>query len=101
MTTRLNPDIRYARILDAAIKLAEKSHYRHVTRGQIAADVQCSPSLITSYFGDMANLKKQVMKKAVATGNAVLVMQGLTCSDPIAKKAPLTLRKKAAARINA
>ena len=100
MSTRMHPDDRYARILAAAVKLAEKNHYCQITREQIATEARCAPSLVSSYFCNMDNLRKRLMHAAVKAGNTTIVMQGLTCSDPIARKAPLVLRKKAAALLN-
>lgn len=99
-TQRLEQETRKEQILAAAIELSEKTNYRDVTRKEIAAHAKCAPSLIAFWFTDMTFLRLQIMKRAVQTGNAKIVMQGLARHDFQARQAPEALRKKAAALLN-
>lgn len=85
--TRKTPDARHAEMLDAALRLAEQSSYRELTREKIAAVVDCSPALVSLYFGRMDTLRDEVMRAAVERDVPAVIAQGLAARDPIAQGA--------------
>ncbi len=84
-----NNDIaaRKADILTAAIKVAEASHYKYMTRDAIAAEAGVSGSLVQHYFHTMTQLRRDVMRKAVRGDFPIIVAQGLVAGDKHAKAA--------------
>ena len=99
MKKRLEAVDRKAAILDAAIEVAEDTHYLHMTRSQIAEKAGVSTPLVQHYFGNMPELRKAVMLEAVKRGLVYLVAQGLVAGDVNVKGATEWLRLKAAAWI--
>lgn len=100
MVTHLPSKERKKQILEVAVRLAEKldkkGGYTKLTRDQIAEAAGVSPGTVSHALGAMAAVKRAIMKEAVATENVVVVAQGLGAGDAIAKKAPDTLKKRAA-----
>ena len=91
-TKRLSPEVRQDQILTAALSLSEKDNYTRITREQVAIRAGCAPGLISRYFGEMASFRKEIMQRE----NLAVLIQGLVCKDPVARRAPKTLRQKAA-----
>lgn len=96
MRKRLKPAHRRRQILDAALALAERQHYATMTRDGVAEAAGVSMGLVTRYFSTMPQLRRAVMRAAVADGNVAVVGQGLAHRDPQALKADATLRAAAA-----
>lgn len=92
---RLKADVRKDEILAAAVKLAAKGHYNSVTREQIAQAVGVTGPAVQYHFGSMPQLKRAIMRAAVAAGNLKVIAQGLVAGDKYAKAAPEELRTKA------
>lgn len=69
-------------MLDAAIQLAELSGYTTVTRQWIADRVGCSPQLVNRYLGNLTEVRAQLLARAVETGNARVIAQGMLNNDP-------------------
>lgn len=101
MTLRLKPDDRKKQILDAALHLAERDGYTHVTREAVAAAANCAPALISSYFGTMPSFKRDIMRAAVRERRLRIVAQGLAAADPHARKAPDDVKAAALSAIAA
>jgi AcrR family transcriptional regulator len=80
--------VRKADILAAALKVAEASHYAHMTRSAVAAEAGVSGPLVQYYFGTMPQLRRDVMRKAVRDGVLLVIAQGLVAGDNHAKAAP-------------
>ena len=93
---RVEANLRHKQILEAAIKIALKVGYHKMTRGDIALKAGISMGLITLRFGTMVKLRRAVMRAAIAQEIPEIVAQGLANSDPHARKAPPTLKAKAA-----
>jgi len=92
---RANPTLRKESILSAAVLLAAKHGYLRVTRDQIAEAAGVSGGLVTRYFGTIAQLRRDIMRKAVSSGQLTVLAQGLAADDPHAKKAPAEMIQKA------
>lgn len=95
--TRLPSESRKAEILAVALTLAEKYGYAGLTRDQVARRANVVGPTITHHFGNMRGFRKALMRFAVDRQNPAVVAQGLALRDPIARKAPPALRKKALA----
>lgn len=83
-------------IIETARTVARDEGLTAVTRPKIAALAGFSTATITNYFGDIGGLVDEVMRKAVAEGDAVVVMHGLAAGSAIARAAPDKLKRAAA-----
>jgi len=92
---RLAPETRRGRILEAALKLAEKRGYGAITREEVAEAAGVSVGLVTWYFQGMAGLRKAIISRAVELENAAVVAQGLAARDPLALAADDSLKNAA------
>lgn len=90
------PAARKDHILSVACRLASAgTTYDRLTRDQIGAASGVSGSAVQYHFGTMANLRRDVMRYAVARGLAAVVAQGLAARDPHALRAPSAIREAA------
>jgi AcrR family transcriptional regulator len=96
MTTRMAPLDRKQLIMDAAIQLARRQGYQNVKRADIADIAGVSNALVSKYFATMPQLKRAIMRHAVTIEDHVVVMQGLACGDPQARKASQECKARAA-----
>lgn len=96
MTKRLQPDVRREALLDHALGLAERHGYATLTHQAIAAAAQVSQGLVVARLGTKAQMLRDVMRRAVASGNVRVVAQGLARRDPHAMRADSALRELAA-----
>lgn len=94
--SRLPPEERRAELLDVALKLAKRKGYLNLTRDGLAAAAKCSQGLVTKRFGAMDNLRREVMRAAVARGVLEVIAQGIAARDPVALRAPAELKAQAA-----
>jgi AcrR family transcriptional regulator len=92
---RLNAKIRRTQIIDAAIRLAIKQGYQHVTRNAVAEEAGVSYGLVSTYFSTMTQLKRALMRAAIAQEVIEIIAQGLGAKDADALKAPEKLKQKA------
>lgn len=92
---------RDAAILDAAIKLATDDHFQFITREKVAAAAGVSVGSVNNAFGRMVELKRAVLKAAVARGIVEIVAQGIAERHPITADAPEDLKQRALAHIAA
>jgi AcrR family transcriptional regulator len=93
--TRHTAQDRKTLILDSALLLSEQLGYKNVSCLQLAETCGCGHSLILHHFINMANLRDEIMRRAVAEGNLVILAQGLVNKDPIASLAPDNLKRRA------
>lgn len=93
--TRLKPEARKTDILEAAVLLARETGYTNVTREQIAERVGVSGPAIQYHFGNMAQLRRDLMRRAVKAGDLAVIAQGLAAADPQARKADEGLQRRA------
>lgn len=96
---RLKPEVRKEHILRAALLLAKKHGYTHVTRDQVARAVGVTGQAIQYHFKTMTQFRRDLMRFAVAQKCLAVVAQGLALRDPRAQAAPLALREAAAATL--
>ena len=93
---RLHPDDRKDQILQAAVLLAAKpGGWSTLTRSCVAKQANCSDALISSYFGTMANFKRDISRAAVRTTNLWIIAQALAAGEPWAIKLAPGLKSQA------
>lgn len=96
---RLAGAARRAILLTAACNLAVKRGYWAVTREAIAAECRVSPALVSHMLGSAHQMRREILRVAVAKEIVAIVAQGLVMRDPIAMRAPEHLINEAAKRI--
>lgn len=99
MPTHKLPAERTAEIIDAALKLASKHGYQKITRGAIADAVGISEALVSYHVGTMPNLRRTLVRQAIARPVLRVLGQAVAADDPHARKAPQDLRAKALASL--
>ena len=92
---RLNPELRTESILAAALTLAIRDGYDKVRRVQVAEAAGVSEALISARFGTMAQLKRAIMRAAIAKEIPEIIAQGIAAQDRHALKAPPALKRQA------
>lgn len=80
-----------ARILAAAVKLAEEMGYTNVLKRHIATKLNIGMGTVNSNWQTMKALRKAVVLEAIETSNNVIIAQALVAGD-------LTARRLSAAR---
>lgn len=94
--TKLAKRQRVAQILDAALALAERTHYAKISREQLAAALGWrSPALITYHMGTMEAFRRTLMREAVKRESLRVIAQGIACRDRHAMKAAPELQDRA------
>ena len=84
------------RILAHAKRTILKSQGFHaISTTQLAEDLHISRGLILYYFGNIDNLKTQILREAIQKENVKLFAYGICFKPSISRKAPLELKKKA------
>lgn len=86
---------RREKVLRAAVELAKLSHYRAVTRDDIADQLQIAPTSINTWFGDMTNFRNDLVNYAIDQKELLIIAQALAVRDPITRRVPHTLKTKA------
>jgi AcrR family transcriptional regulator len=92
---RQKPEVRKEAIVAVALSLAALGHYAQVQRKQIADELGVTPPALTYHFGTMQQLRRAIMRAAIAREELVVIAQGLVAQDEHAKKAPEALRRRA------
>jgi len=93
---RANPELRKEYILNAALIVAKTKGYNKLTKPAIAENAGTSVSLVGYYFPTMPQLKRAVMRAAIAQGIIEIIANGLANKDQHALKAPKALKTQAA-----
>lgn len=97
--TRLTPAARTAQLLDVALKLAAKHGLANIRRDQIAEAADVSQGLVTERLGTMAEMRRTIMRQAVARQVLPIIAEGLANKDKMALKAAPDLKAKALASL--
>lgn len=90
-----DPELRKDHILDVALKLAETNGYSRMTVVQVAEAAGITHGTVLRYFGTVAQLRNDVMRKAVKTNNLKIIAQGLSAGDRQAQKADEAVKAEA------
>lgn len=88
---------RKAAILAAAVEEAKEQGYQWITRDAVARRAGVGAGSVNVAFGRMVELKRAVLREAVARRIVEIVAQGLADGHPIAKDAPSDLKSEAVA----
>lgn len=94
---RFEPATRKRMLIEAAVEVARQpGGWSKLTRESIARQGECSDGLISRYLGDMASVRKVVMRVAVKRKIAEIIVQSLAAHDgyAIKKWLPADLRKR-------
>lgn len=92
---RALPELRKENILACALGLSEKKGYLNLKSEELAEAAGITHPNIFRLFGTMAQLRKDIMRKAVKSKNLKVIAQGLAANDPHAKKADAELKTEA------
>lgn len=92
---RLAPDVRKQQIVTAGLELAEQSNYKQVSAKRIGDAIGISAASVIHHFKTMTQLRRALMRAAVATENLKVIAQGVVVNDPHALKAPDDLKSRA------
>lgn len=95
MGAHLKPDERCRQFLAAGLPLAEVYGYRKVTREMIAAQIGCSPSLLSKYWTSI-EWHNALVNEAILTHNLTVIAQALVDRNPLVIAAPMALKEAAA-----
>ena len=87
------------KILNAAIRLSDETHYNNLTRASIATRAGVSDALVSHHWGTMAQLRRSVMREAVRVRMLSVIAQGLQSRDPVAIKCDEETKRLAALSI--
>lgn len=98
---RLAGSARRAILLIAACNLAVKRGYMQVTREAIAAECEVSPALVSYMLGSAHQMRREILRAAVAKEIIPIIAQGLAMRNPVALRAPAHLVRAAAELIGA
>lgn len=96
---RPGPEIRKKQIMQAALKVAKRDGFSNVTREAVAKAAACSPRLMNYYYGNVGQLRRDLMRAAIAARELKIIAQGLALRDRTARKAPEELKQKAVAAL--
>lgn len=92
----LKPEDRKEEIMIAAIVVAERDGFMVMRREDVAKQAKCANGSVNRYFGNMNQLRRAVMRRAVTTKNLQIIAQGIVVKDKHAMKAPPELKTAAA-----
>lgn len=96
---RAKGSVRIDQVLELALDLCEEVGLYHVTRLELAERCGVSPGLFYHHFGTMTQLRRQIIRKAIAVERLAIIAQGLALNDSHAKKAPTELKDRAIASL--
>lgn len=68
-------------IMGAALDCARDKGYMCMTRSDVAEYAACAPSLVSSYYGTMDELRAQVLRYAVLMEDYHVIAQGLVMGE--------------------
>lgn len=100
MTARIGKEKRTVELLKAATLCAEELGLLAVRRHHVAARGGVSDGLVSHCLGTMSNMRRSIMRHAIATENIKVLAQGLACNDRHALDAPEALRLRAAQHLS-
>lgn len=91
---------RNTAVLDAAVAEALRVGYQWITRDDVAKVAGVSNATVSNAFGTMRDLKRAVLREAVARPIPVIVAQGLADQHQIALDAPPLVKEQALATLS-
>lgn len=96
---RLSPHVRAVELTAVALQLAKTHGLGKLTRDQIAIEAGVAPGLVSLRLGTMPQMRRSIMRAAVAGEVLEVVAEGLAQRPPDqhALAAPESVRRAAAA----
>jgi AcrR family transcriptional regulator len=94
MRKRLAPTVRHEQIIASAVKLAKRVGLANITRDNVAKEAKVSTGLVSKY-GDMTDLRAEVVRVAVSDKILPIVAQALSIDHPGVRNASATLKNAA------
>lgn len=88
-------NVRRDAVLAAAINLATRDGFAHITRDGVAKQAGVGAGTVNLYYGTVPQLKRDVMRFAVRNEVLSVIAQGIAARDPQAMKAPDELKRRA------
>lgn len=85
---RMTPKERKEQLLEAGLKVAEKSHYMFIQSQDIADLCGVSYGTLFRYFPKMARYRKALLRRAIKEQNLAVIVQGMIVNDPLVRKVP-------------
>ncbi len=85
----------YTPILNGALTVAQNDGWRAVTRDRVAEEAGVGAGSVNTVFGTIDALRGAVMHEAVQRQILPIIAQGLADRHPIARAAPVELKKRA------
>lgn len=82
-------------ILAAALTLAETHGYQHVLKRHISKHLKIGMGTVNSNWGTMDALRYEVVREAIRTNNAKVMLQAIAARHPLTTR--MSLKKRAAA----
>lgn len=92
---RFDPVIRKTQILDVTMELSRKHGYTDVTKQMITDRIGTSATVVNRYYGTMNQLRRDIVRHAIANQDLTIIGQALVAKDPYVRKVPADLRKRA------
>lgn len=83
------------RILDVAHGMAISNGFNSLTRDSVAIEAGVAQGTVNHVYGTMAELRNEVMRRALELEDLRLIAQGIACGNQVALSAPQELRLKA------
>lgn len=88
---------RNSAVLEAALAVAERDGWQKLTRAKVAEEAGVSDGTVSNAFGDLPNLRREVMLLAVQRESLAIICAGIAERNPVALAAPKALKAKALA----
>jgi AcrR family transcriptional regulator len=92
---------RDARLIAAALEIAERDGFAALSRAKVAARAGMKPSTVSMAHGGMGAFYDLVMGAAVKERRLRIIAQGLALGNRIARNAPDDLKRAALASLDA
>jgi len=74
------------KILKSAVKVAEIEGFIKLTRQKIAEHANVSDAKVSNAYGSMTQLRRAVMRQAIAKNIYTIIVDGIVSKDPTALK---------------
>lgn len=99
MSDRLDPKQRTRQLLAAALDLAATAGWAGLTHAGVASRAGVSNGLVVARLGTMSEMRRSVMRAAVAQRVVRVVAEGLAAGDRHARRADEALRVACGERV--
>lgn len=91
----MNTDRMKAKLLSAAMQLANLHGFGKVTRNMIADKAEVATGTVSYHFKGMKKLEAAMVERAIETENLRILGQAISAKHPLATKADEGLQRRA------